>query len=160
MQDTTAVDDDQRFLRMAIELARDNLRRGGRPFGAVVVKDGEPVAQGVNAILATGDPTSHAELNAIRAASQALGSPDLAGCAVYASGQPCPMCLAAMRMAGIAAVRFAWSNADAEPYGLSTAAIAADLARPLAEQSMDIRHQAVRAESEPSLYAQWRRQQG
>lgn len=152
------MNDSQHFLREAIELARGNLRNGGRPFGAVVVKDGAVIASGVNGILATGDPTSHAELNALRAASLALGSPDLAGCAVYASGQPCPMCMAAMRMAGIAEVRYAWSNDDAEPYGLSTAAVYADLAKPFAEQSMAIRHEP--ASPEPDLYAAWKRLQG
>ncbi len=72
----------ERFLCEAIELARDNIGKGGRPFGAVIVKDGKVIARGVNEILATNDPTSHAELNAIRAASKALGSPRLDGCAV------------------------------------------------------------------------------
>lgn len=144
----------QRFLHEAIDLARDNLRNGGRPFGAVVVKDGAVIARGVNEILATCDPTSHAELNALRAASRALGTPNLAGCAVYASGQPCPMCMAAMRMAGIVQVRYAWSNDDAEPYGLSTAAIYADLAKPFMEQVMDIRHEP--SGTEPDLYAAWK----
>ncbi|WP_016746294.1 nucleoside deaminase, partial [Rhizorhabdus wittichii] len=112
--------DEQRFLRAAIELARDNVAQGGRPFGAVVVKDGAIVAVGVNEILATNDPTAHAELGAIRAAARRLGSPDLSGCTVYASGHPCPMCMAAMRMAGIGAVAYAYSNEDGEPFGLST----------------------------------------
>jgi tRNA(Arg) A34 adenosine deaminase TadA len=143
-----------RFLLDAIALARANVARGGRPFGAVVVKDGHVVAQGVNEILRTGDPTAHAEMLAIRAASQHLGSPDLSDCIVYASGHPCPMCLAAMRMAGVAEVAFAYSNDDAEPFGLSTAAIYADLARPLAEQSMRIRHMPVEdAGAHP--YAAW-----
>ena len=141
------------FLTEAIQLARDNVRGGGRPFGAVVVRDGLVISRGVNEILATNDPTSHAELNALRAASQALGTPNLAGCEVYASGQPCPMCMAAMRMAGITRVRYAFSNEDAEPYGLSTAAIYADLAKPFAEQSMDIRHAPVTLELD--LYKAW-----
>lgn len=149
------MNDSQRFLHEAIELARDNLRNGGRPFGAVVVKNGAIIARGVNEILATHDPTSHAELNALRAASRALGTPDLSGCTVYASGQPCPMCMAAMRMAGVAQVRYAWSNEDAEPYGLSTAAIYADLAKPFGEQTMDIRHEP--AGTEPDLYATWKK---
>lgn len=85
----------------AIELAYANADKGGRPFGALIVKDGKVLAQGVNEIMTTNDPTAHAELLAIRAASQALGSASLAGCSVYASGHPCPMCMAAMRMAGI-----------------------------------------------------------
>lgn len=142
------------FLAEAIQLASNNVREGGRPFGAVLVRDGLVISQGVNEILATNDPTSHAELNALRAASQALGTPNLAGCEVYASGQPCPMCMAAMRMAGIPRVRYAYANEDAEPFGLSTAAIYADLAKPFAEQSMDIRH--VKTTDVPEIYVAWR----
>jgi len=146
---------EQGFLRQAIALARDNVAAGGRPFGAVVVKDGEVIAGGVNEIHRTNDPTAHAEMLAIRAASQALASPNLAGCVVYASGHPCPMCLAAARMAGIGEVVFAYSNEAGEPFGLSTAAVYADLARPFAEQSMRIRHAPLG--DEPDLYAEWRR---
>lgn len=148
--------DTNRFLCEAIELARGNLEAGGRPFGAVVVRNGEVVARGVNEILSTNDPTAHAELVAIRAASQALGSPELAGCAVYASGHPCPMCMAAMRLAGIGEVYYAYSNDDGAPYGLSTAAIYADLAKPFAEQSMKIRHEPVRPKARLDLYEAWR----
>lgn len=150
----------QRFLSEAIELARANVEEGGRPFGAVVVKDGDVIATGVNEILRTNDPTSHAELNAIRTASQKLGSANLAGCTVYASGHPCPMCMAAMRMAGIGEVVYAYSNEDGAPYGLSTAAIYADLAKPFAEQSMKINHQPIRLESHTNLYADWKKRQG
>lgn len=149
----------QHFLVEAIKLARNNLLAGGRPFGALVVKDGEIIAQGVNEILVSNDPTSHAELNALRAASRKLGSPNLAGCSVYASGHPCPMCMAAMRLSGIGEVFFAYSNEDGEPYGLSTAAIYADLAKPFPEQSMKIRHIPVRLESAPDLYAEWKKRQ-
>lgn len=150
---------DERFLRQAIELARDNVAAGGRPFGAVVVKDGEVIAGGVNEIRRTNDPTAHAEMLAIRAASQALASPDLAGCVVYASGHPCPMCLAAMRMAGVSEVAYAYSNEEGEPFGLSTAAVYAELARPFAEQSMRIRHVPFGA-GEPAVYAEWRKREG
>ncbi|MBO9579734.1 MAG: nucleoside deaminase [Sphingobium sp.] len=149
----------ERFLQQAIALARANAERGGRPFGAVVVKDGIVIATGVNEILATGDPTAHAELCAIRAASRVLGSPDLGGCQVFASGHPCPMCMAAMRLSGVAEVAYAYSNEDGAPYGLSTAAIYADLAKPFAEQSMTIRHVPEAARAEPRLYADWQRAQ-
>ena len=148
-------DGDSRFLLEAIELAHANITKGGRPFGAVIVKDGEVIATGVNEIRSTNDPTAHAELNAIRTASRVLGSPDLSGCVVYASGQPCPMCMAAMRMAGIDAVTYAYSNEDGAPYGLSTAAIYADLAKPFAEQSMIIRHHPQRLGSHPDIYLEW-----
>jgi len=151
------MDDEDRFLRTAIDLARENVAQGGRPFGAVVVKDGAVIATGVNEILATNDPTAHAELGAIRAASRRLASPDLSGCVVYASGQPCPMCMAAMRMAGVTAVAFAYSNADGEPFGLSTEGVRRELALPFAEQSMRIRHAPVAGAEAPEIYAGWRR---
>lgn len=152
-----AMADQDRFLRAAIDLAGENVGRGGRPFGAVVVKNGAVIATGVNEILATNDPTAHAELGAIRAASRVLSSPDLSECMVYASGQPCPMCMAAMRMAGVAGVFFAYSNRDGEPFGLSTEAVRIELARPFAEQSMTIRHAPVVGAGEPEIYAEWRR---
>lgn len=147
------MDDGETYLKQAIALARSNVEAGGRPFGAVLVRDGAVVATGVNTVLSARDPTGHAELNAIRAASAALGTPDLSGCAVYASGHPCPMCMAAMRLAGIGEVAFACSNEDGEPYGLSTAAIYADLAKPFAEQSMRIRHLPVIGGID--LYVEW-----
>ncbi|WP_458759838.1 nucleoside deaminase [Afipia sp. TerB] len=150
----------ERFLREAIELARANVKTGGRPFGALVVKDGAIIGTGVNEILSTNDPTAHAELTAIRAASQKLHSPNLAGCTVYASGNPCPMCMAAMRMAGVSEVCFAYSNDDGAPYGLSTAAIYAEMAKPFAEQSMTIRYIPVRLESGVDLYDEWKRKNG
>lgn len=154
------MDAEERFLREAIMLARANIARGGRPFGAVLVRDGAVIATGVNEIAATHDPTAHAELNAIRAASRALGSADLSGCTVFASGHPCPMCMAAMRLAGVAGVVYAYSNEDGAPYGLSTAALYADLARPFAEQAMMIRHMPVRLEAQPDLYGDWQRHHG
>ncbi len=149
------MDETERYLLEAIELARENIGRGGRPFGAVVVKDGRVIARGVNETHITNDPTAHAELLAVREASQVLGSPSLAGCAVYASGNPCPMCLAAMRMAGVESVAYAYSNDDGAPFGLSSAAIYADLVRPFAEQSMHITYLPVRPQGQQHLYAEW-----
>ncbi len=149
--------DDSRFLAEAIDLARANIGKGGRPFGAMLARDGAVVATGVNEIAASNDPTAHAEMMAIRAASRKLGSPDLSGSTVYASGHPCPMCMAAMRMAGVKNVFYAYSNEDGAPFGLSTAAVYEDLAKPFAEQSMSIRHMPVDPEDGPSLYAEWAR---
>jgi tRNA(Arg) A34 adenosine deaminase TadA len=146
--------DEGRFLGEAIDLARANIARGGRPFGAVVVKEGAVIARGVNEIHATNDPTSHAELNALRAASRALGSPDLSGCVVYASGHPCPMCLAAMRLARVERAAFAYSNAEGAPFGLSTAPLYEDLSRPIAAQAMPMRQMSA-PEPAASLYGPW-----
>jgi guanine deaminase len=151
------MENETRFLCEAIELAYANVEQGGRPFGAVVVRDGEVIATGVNEMIKTNDPTAHAEMTAIRAASQKLGSPNLEGCAVYASGHPCPMCMAAMRLAGISEVAYAYSNDDGAPFGLTSAAIYAELAKPFAEQSMKIRYVPVRPESHSDLYAEWKR---
>ena len=154
------MENDGRFLREALELAHVNIGKGGRPFGAVVVKDGNVIATGVNEIHSTNDPTAHAELTALRAASRKLGTPDLKGCAVYASGHPCPMCMAAMRLAGIGEVVYAHSNEDGAPFGLSTAAIYEELAKPFAAQTMTIRYRPVRLEEHPDIYSEWKQSQG
>ncbi|OWT56836.1 nucleoside deaminase [Candidimonas nitroreducens] len=153
------MEQDADFLGQAIVLAYANVKQGGRPFGALVVKNGEIVARGVNEIVQTNDPTAHAELMAIRAASKQLGTASLAGCSVFASGHPCPMCMGAMRLAGIKAVTYAYSNEDGDPFGLSTAEIYADLAKPFSQQSMSIRHVPMRLAGQPDLYAHWRHHQ-
>ena len=145
---------DEDYLSQAVALADANVREaGGRPFGAVVVKDGQVIATGVNEIGATGDPTAHAELMAMRKAAQVLGSPRLDGCVVYASGPPCPMCLAAMHMTGVAAARFAYSNAQGEPFGLSTAAVYVEMTKPLEAQALDVRHTPM---GYPAIYRAWK----
>ncbi|HHZ6851404.1 TPA: nucleoside deaminase [Proteus mirabilis] len=101
---------DKQFIQQAISLATKNVKVGGRPFGAVIVKNGQVIAHAVNQITATNDPTAHAELLALREAGKVLGRAKLDDCVVYASGQPCPMCLAAMRMAGISQIFYAYSN--------------------------------------------------
>ncbi|TKT78132.1 nucleoside deaminase [Aquamicrobium sp. LC103] len=149
------MNDASRYLRQAIELARANVEAGGRPFGAVVVNNGEVIASAVNEMHLSHDVTDHAELLAIRAAARIHGPEALEGSAVYASGHPCPMCLAAMRLAGVGTVAFAYSNEDGAPFNLSTADIYAELKRPFAEQSMAISHMPVERESGQSLYEQW-----
>ncbi len=121
----------QQLLREAVRLAETNRARGGRPFGAVLAIDGTVVATGVNDIVHSHDPTTHAEMEALRAASRRLGRPDLKGSVVYASGHPCPMCLAALVITGVDAVYYAFDNDDAAPYGLSSAAAYQTLRLPL-----------------------------
>jgi tRNA(Arg) A34 adenosine deaminase TadA len=101
-----------------VELALENVAAGGRPFGAVVVRDGEELATGVNRALQDGDPTAHAELLAIREASSRLGTLSLEGATVYASGEPCPMCRAAARNAGVSRLVFAAESRHALEAGL------------------------------------------
>jgi guanine deaminase len=147
------------FIRIAMQLARENALNGGRPFGAVVVINDTVIAEGVNEVGKRQDPTAHAELLAIQAASRALGRARLDGCAVYASGYPCPMCLSAMYLAGIDEAAYAYSNEDGEPYGLSTAAIYAALAKPFHKQSMKIEHYPVHLDG-MHPYEVWRAANG
>ncbi|MEG7360313.1 nucleoside deaminase [Pseudomonas citronellolis] len=145
------------FMREALALARANVEAGGRPFGAVLVRDGEVLARAANGIHLDHDPTAHAELLAMREAGRALGSPRLDGCVIYASGHPCPMCLAAMHLSGVSAAYYAYSNADGEPYGLSTAAVYAQMAQPVEWQALPLK--PLRPEDEEGLYGFWREQQ-
>ena len=94
-------------MRKAIELSRENVANGGGPFGAVIAKDGEIVATGVNRVTASCDPTAHAEVSAIRAAASKLGTFNLSGYEIYTSCEPCPMCLGAIY----------WARLDKMYYG-------------------------------------------
>jgi len=109
---------DPEFLRRAIALATRNVLSGaGGPFGAVIVREGRVVGEGVNTVTATLDPTAHAEVNAIRAAAKALGTFTLAGCALYTSCEPCPMCYSAAHWARMERVYYGASAADAARAG-------------------------------------------
>lgn len=112
--------DHETRLREAVRLAQENHRKGGRPFGAVLAFGDSIIATGVNDIMRTHDISAHAEMAALREACRLLQRPNLAGGIMYASGQPCPMCLAAMVLAGIKEVYYAFDNEDAAPYGFSS----------------------------------------
>ena len=145
--------DDQQHLQRAIALARTNVAAGGRPFGAVLTRNGAVLVEAVNEIHLSQDPTAHAELLAIRKASQQLGA-RLDGCVIYASGQPCPMCLSAMYLCGVERVVFAASTEMAAPFGLSTAAIGQQVGLPVSEQRLPIEHLPDAAMT--ALYHYWK----
>jgi guanine deaminase len=110
------------FLRRAIGLATENVVTGrGGPFAAVIVRDGKIVGEGVNTVTASHDPTAHGEVNAIRAATRALGTFTLAGCELYTSCEPCPMCLAAAYWARVDCIYYGASAADAARAGFDDA---------------------------------------
>ena len=132
--------DEAGWLERAIELARENVASGGRPFAALVVRDGAIVATGVNSSLADNDPTAHAELVAIRAACAALGSLTLSGCLLVASGQPCPMCQAAAIYADIERTIYAAGIDVTSIGGFDSSPVAAELARPFSERSSQLVH--------------------
>lgn len=121
----------EQFMARAIELASENVRQGlGGPFGAVVVKDGEVIATGVNQVTKANDPTAHAEIVAIRAACQVLGSFQLTGCTVYSSCEPCPMCMAALYWARPERVFYANTRQEAAAIGFDDGVIEKELALP------------------------------
>ncbi|MBR1463290.1 MAG: nucleoside deaminase [Prevotella sp.] len=118
------------FMRMAIQLAIDNVKNGGGPFGAVIVKDGEVVATGVNRVTANHDPTAHAEVSAIREACAKLKTFELDGCTIYTSCEPCPMCLGAIYWAHIDHVFCGCNQHDADEIGFSDEFIYKELEKP------------------------------
>lgn len=107
------------FMQRAVDLAVQNVQEGGRPFGAVLVKDGEIVHEGVNELHEKHDVSGHAEMLIIRRAQEEFQTDDLSEFSVYASGHPCPMCLAAMYFAGINDVYYCQGLEHATKYGVS-----------------------------------------
>ena len=105
------------FMRKAIELSIENVKNGGGPFGAVIIKGDEVIATGVNRVTANHDPTAHAEVSAIRAACEKLGTFDLEGCEIYTSCEPCPMCLGAIYWAHLNKIYYANNRTDAKNIG-------------------------------------------
>ena len=125
------------FMQMAIELATENARSGaGGPFGAVIAREGKVVATGVNRVTATNDPTAHAEVMAIRAACQTLGTFELKGCEIYSSCEPCPMCLTAIFWARCDALYFASTAQDAANAGFDDSHFYEQVAKPYRERDL------------------------
>ena len=104
----------EELMRKAIKLSIDNVTNGGGPFGAVIAKDGEIIATGVNRVTTLCDPTAHAEVSAIRAAATKLGTFNLSGCEIYTSCEPCPMCLGAIYWARLDKMYYANNKTDAK----------------------------------------------
>jgi len=104
-------------MQRAIELSVENVRNGGGPFGAVIVKDGKIVSEGTNRVTSHNDPTAHAEISAIRQAAKKLNTFNLSGCTIYTSCEPCPMCLSAIYWAHIDKIYFGNTKTDAKEIG-------------------------------------------
>lgn len=141
--DPSAPMNDARWLARALDLARENVRTGGGPFGAVVVKDGAVVGEGVNRVTDAHDPTAHAEVSAIRDACARLGAFELTGCTVYSSCEPCPMCLGALYWARPDRVVFAASRHDAARAGFDDAFIYDEIGLDTAARRLPFEHVAV-----------------
>ena len=116
------------FMRKAIELSIENVKNGGGPFGAVIARGGEIIATGVNRVTANNDPTAHAEVSAIRAACEKLGTFNLEGCEIYTSCEPCPMCLGAIYWAHIDKMYYANTKPDAAEIGFDDSFIYEEIA--------------------------------
>ncbi len=129
--------DDERFMRMAIVLATENVRSGrGGPFGAVIVREGIVIASGANQVTATNDPTAHAEVTAIRAACARLGTFELAGATIYSSCEPCPMCLTAILWARCARLVYGSTAADAAGAGFDDSAFYEQVRKSVGEREL------------------------
>jgi tRNA(Arg) A34 adenosine deaminase TadA len=138
---------DPELMRRAIGLALEAVESGrGGPFGAVVARDGQVLATGGNLVTSTSDPTAHAEVVAIRAACAALGSHELRGCEIYASCEPCPMCLGAAHWARVDRVWFGATRDDAAAAGFDDALLYQELALPREARRMPLR-QVLREEA-------------
>ena len=142
------------FLRRAIRLATENVTSGrGGPFAALIARDGDVVAEGVNMVTATNDPTAHGEVTAIRAACRKLNTFTLAGCELYTSCEPCPMCLAASHWARLDAVFFGAGAEDAAKAGFDDAYLYAEFCKHPDDRSL-LAKQFLRDEAWAS-FAAW-----
>jgi tRNA(Arg) A34 adenosine deaminase TadA len=117
-------------MQRAIDLSIQNIDKGGGPFGAVIVKNNELIAEGYNQVTNLNDPTMHAEVMAIREACKKLNTFDLSGCIIYTSCEPCPMCLGAIYWARISEMYFANTKQDADAIGFSDEFIYKEIEKP------------------------------
>jgi tRNA(Arg) A34 adenosine deaminase TadA len=148
----------QELMRRAIARAMENVRSSaGGPFAAVIAKDGLILAEGVNRVTSTNDPTAHAEVVAIREACRALGDFQLTGCDLYTTCEPCPMCLGAIYWARPARVFYACLAADAAAAGFDDAFIYEELNRAHADRRVPMQ-QLLREES-LAIFSLWRQQE-
>lgn len=144
----------QAFLNRAIELSRIGMEKGeGGPFGAVIVRDGEIIAEGNNQVLATNDPTNHAEVVAIRRATEKLGRFDLSDCELYTSCEPCPMCLGAIYWARPKKVYYANTKHDAAKIEFDDSFIYDELEKDITERSISFEH--VQSSEALEVFTAW-----
>ena len=133
--------DDDYFLARAVELATRGSEAGeGGPFGAIIVRNGKIIAEGWNRVVASHDPTAHAEIGAIRAACIESGHFHLPGCTLYASSEPCPMCLSAAYWARIGRIVFANSRAEAAAIGFCDDWLYDELLKPIPTRLITMEH--------------------
>ena len=141
--------DHEKYMQRAIDLSRKSVKSGGGPFGAVIVKNGNIIAEASNGVTQNNDPTAHAEINAIRKAAAALQNFDLSGCEIYSSCEPCPMCLGAIYWAGLDRLYFANTKEDAAKIKFDDQFIYEEIEKPFAERKLItkqiMRNEAIKA---------------
>lgn len=146
-------EEDKKYIEMAAKLSEENVKNGGGPFGAVIVKDGEVIATGVNRVTANNDPTAHAEVSAVREACRKLGSFKLDGCTVYSSCEPCPMCLSALYWAGVKTIIYGNTKEDAEAIGFGDKFIYEEIDRQPSERAIPCYH--IANPFTPTAFKMW-----
>ena len=145
---------EKQFMRRAIELARTGMGQNhGGPFGCVVVKDGDIIGEGFNRVTSSNDPTAHAEVVAIRNACDYLGSFQLTGCEIYASCEPCPMCLGAIYWARPDRIFYAANRQDAADAGFDDSFIYDELSIPNDERSIPA--ESLERDKALELFREW-----
>lgn len=150
----TITDADRQFMQRAIDLARKGAEQNtGGPFGCVIVKDGEVVGEGCNQVTSANDPTAHAEIVAIRDACRNLGTFHLDGCVVYASCEPCPMCLGAIYWSRSAKIFYAGTRRDAAAAGFDDELFYCETAKPNDERQLQMVN-LLREESQ-KIFRRW-----
>ena len=141
--------DEKTLMRKAIDLSVENVKKGGGPFGAVIAKDGEIIATGVNRVTKNHDPTAHAEITTIRKAARKMKTFDLSGCDIYTSCEPCPMCLSAIYWAHLDKIYFGNTKTNAKEIGFSDSFIYNELNLLPDERTIDMKQllpeEAIRA---------------
>ncbi|GAB3947065.1 nucleoside deaminase [Spirosoma harenae] len=148
------INQDDYFIREAIRLAREGMNSNqGGPFGCVIVRDGEIVGKGCNRVTSTNDPTAHAEVVAIRDACQNLGTFQLDGCTLYASCEPCPMCLGAIYWARPSRIVYAAMHSDAANAGFDDQFIYEELDKPYDQRHIPMQ-QRLRDEAD-QVFQEW-----
>lgn len=146
---------DRKFLQMAIALAKQGIEEGaGGPFGCIVVKDGKVIGKGSNQVTSSNDPTAHAEVVAIRDACRHLGNYQLTDCDVYASCEPCPMCLGALYWARPRRVVYASTRDEAAEAGFDDAFIYLEINVAVGERKIPFDHQSM--EEAAALFGLWK----
>jgi tRNA(Arg) A34 adenosine deaminase TadA len=144
------------YMQEAISLAEKNVHgNNGGPFGAVVVKDGKIIGRGGNKVTVNNDPTAHAEIVAIREAAKNLGTFDLSGCEIYASCEPCPMCLGAIYWSHIDKLYYAATKDDAAKANFDDSFIYAEIAKP--KDQRQLQSVQLMREDAVKVFEQWNR---